>query len=243
MQKKRIFIVEDDPIIASDLEGILSDLGYVICGISHQPFEAKKKIEAEKPDLLLLDINLNSEIDGIDLATLIKNSGLGIIFISAFTDKATLERVKEIHPLGYIIKPFNEKEIAITIDLAFDSIDKKNKSVESVKSSADISDGSIFIRTGNNNSVKLRFEDILVMEAYDNYAFIHTLTERLMVNFTLKDLEQKISTPFLLRVHRSFIVNTKKVEAIRNAALIIGKHEIPIGKSYKEEVLKVFPML
>ncbi len=237
---KRIFIVEDDPIIASDLEGILTDLGYSICGIAHQPFEAKKKIEHEKPDLLLLDINLNSEIDGIDLATLIKNSGIPIIFISAFTDKTTLDRVKEIRPLGYIIKPFNEKEIGITIDLAFNTLSQKENftSPNSV-----ISDGSIFIRTGNNNSVKLRFEDILVMEACDNYAFIHTTSERLMVSFTLKDLEQKISAPFLLRVHRSFIVNTNRVEAIRNAALIIGKHEIPIGKSYKEEVLKLFPML
>ncbi|MCX6311490.1 MAG: response regulator transcription factor [Bacteroidetes bacterium] len=240
MENKRIFIVEDDPIIASDLQGILTDLGYTICGVAHQPFEAKKKIESEKPNLLLLDINLNSEIDGIDLATLLKNYNIPIIFISAFTDKSTLDRVKQIQPLGYIIKPFNEKEIAITIDLAFHTISQKENSTNSIHT---IADGSIFIRTGNNNSQKLRFEDILVMEAYDNYAYIHTTTERLMVSFTLKDLEQKMTAPFLLRVHRSFIVNTKRVEAIHNSALIIGKHEIPIGKSYKEEVLKLFPML
>ena len=84
MERKRIFIVEDDPVIASDLEGMLIDMGYNVCGVSHQPFDAKKKVEQLIPDLLLLDINLNSEIDGIDLATLIKNLNIGIVFISAF---------------------------------------------------------------------------------------------------------------------------------------------------------------
>lgn len=240
MEKKRIFIVEDDPIIASDLEGILTDTGYCVCGIAHQPLEARKRIEAEKPDLVLLDINLNSDIDGIDLASLVRNSGTGIIFISAFTDKATLDRVKQIQPLGYIIKPFNEKEIAVTIDLAFHTLSQKENSARNDSAAPG---ESIFIRTGNNTSIKLRFEDIVVMEAFDNYAFIHTSAERLMVNFTLKDLEQKIPAAYLLRVHRSFIVNVKKVEAIRNQALILGKHEIPVGKSYKEEVLKLFPTL
>lgn len=238
MEKKRIFIVEDDQIIASDLEGILTDLGYEVCGISHQPFEAKKKIELLIPDLLLLDINLNSEIDGIDLATLIKNLNIGIIFISAFTDKKTVDRVKQIQPLGYIIKPFNEKEIAITIELAFNNVQKiENNNKQEVES------GFVFVKTKNNLSVKINFDNILVIEAYDNYSFIHTVQEKLIVSYTLKDLEQRIQSPFLVRVHRTYIVNIKKVEAIHLNALIIGKHEIPIGKSYRDEVIKYFPTL
>jgi DNA-binding LytR/AlgR family response regulator len=238
MEKKRIFIVEDDPIIASDLEGILIDLGYEVCGMSHQPFEAKKKIEQLIPDLLLLDINLNSEIDGIDLATLIKNLNIGIIFISAFTDKKTVDRVKEIQPLGYIIKPFNEKEIAITIELVFNNVQKtENNNKQEVET------GFVFVKTKNNLSIKISFEDILVVEAYDNYSFIHTVQEKLIVSYTLKDLEQRIQSPFLVRVHRTYIVNIKKVEAIHLNALIIGKHEIPIGKSYRDEVIKYFPTL
>ncbi|MBI5541331.1 MAG: response regulator transcription factor [Bacteroidia bacterium] len=238
MEKKRIFIVEDDPIIASDLEGILIDLGYEVCGISHQPFDAKKKIEQLIPDLLLLDINLNSEIDGIDLATLIKNLNIGIIFISAFTDKSTIDRVKQIQPLGYIIKPFNEKEIAITLELAFNNVQKAE-----IDNKLEVETGFVFVKTKNNLSIKINFEDILVAEAYDNYSFIHTVHEKLIVSYTLKDLEQRIQSPFLVRVHRTYIVNIKKVEAIHLNALIIGKHEIPIGKSYREAVLKYFPTL
>ena len=117
MAEKRIFIVEDDPIIASDLEGVIIELGYIVCGIAHEPFDAKKRIEQLVPDLILLDINLNSAIDGIDLATLVKKNGVNVIFISAFTDKITFDRVKLLSPLGYIIKPYTEKDIEITLDL------------------------------------------------------------------------------------------------------------------------------
>lgn len=236
---KRIFIVEDDPIIAADLKGILDDLGYLVCGVAHQPFDAKRRIEAERPDLLLMDVNLGSDIDGIDLATLVRNQGAGIIFITAFTDKATRDRVKELNPLGYIIKPFDEKDIEVALDLAVYHLKQADIAVKQNEVSAD----SIFIKTGNNSSRKIVFEEIAMLEACDNYAFIHLPDERIMVSFTLKDLEQKISAPFLIRVHRSFVVNTNKVEAIRNGSLVIGKHEVPIGKSYKEEVMKKFPTL
>ncbi len=239
MKHMKLFIVEDDPIIAADLKGILDDLGYNVCGVSHQPFEAKKRIESEKPDILLLDVNLSSEIDGIDLATLVKNVGAGIIFITAFSDKATRDRVKDLNPLGYILKPFDEKDIEVALDLALHQF----RNQANFHRENDATAESIFIKTGNNSSRKIVFDDISILEACDNYAFIHVGDEKIMVSFTLKDLEQKIIAPFLVRVHRSYVVNTNKVQSIRNGVLVIGKHEIPIGKSYKDEVMKVFPTL
>lgn len=237
MREKRLFILEDDPIVASDLEATLLDLNYTVCGVSHQPFDAKKKIEQLLPDLILLDINLNSDIDGIDLATLIQNLGIGFIFISAFTDKKTIDRVKALNPLGYIIKPFSEKDIEITLELAF-----LKKSTEG-KSENSPNETHIYVKTKNNLSVKINFDAILYIEAYDNYSFIYTLTEKLIVSYTLKELEQKIKCPHLIRVHRSFIINNQKVEALQYNNLIINKHEIPIGKSYKDAVVKLFPTL
>ncbi len=238
MCKKRIFIVEDDPIIASDLEGILIDLGYNVCGISHQPFEAKKKIELQIPDLILMDINLNSEIDGIDLATLLKKLNIPIVFITAFTDKQTLDRVKPLSPLGYIIKPFNENDISVALELAFGKINIVETNNNNIKEN-----DFVFIKTKNNLSVKILFNNILFIEAYDNYSFIYTETEKLIVSYTLKELEQRINSQNLIRVHRSYIINIKKVEAIQYNNLIIAKHEIPIGKSYRDDIIKLFPTL
>lgn len=239
MHNKKIFIVEDDPIIASDLAGILEDLGYKVCGMAHEPFEARKKIESEKPDLLLMDVNLGSSIDGIDLATLVSNSGAGIIFITAFTDKTTRDRVKALNPLAYIIKPFDEKDIEVAIDLA---MHKLSGSAASQSTDTTLPE-SIFIKTGSGTSRRIVLSDIQIIEAYDNYSFIHIGSEKIMVSQTLKELEQKIVAPYLLRVHRSYVVNTAKVDSIKNGALVIGAHEVPIGKSYKDDVLKHFPSL
>lgn len=235
----KIFIVEDDPIIASDLEGILSDGGYTVCGIAYDPILAKKSIEKIKPDLILLDINLNHELDGVDLASLLKNGKYNFIFITAFTDKETIERVKLVEPLGYIIKPFEEKDIIVTLDLVFSKLKSKDQNIASPQ----IADNSIFVKTKNNNSVKINFHEILFLEAYDNYSFIHTLKEKHLVNYTLKDLEAKISSNSFLRTHRSYVVNIKHVDAIKDGDLAIGKHLIPVGKSYKEEVATHFPVL
>lgn len=239
MAEKRIFIVEDDPIIASDLEGTLIELGYIVCGIAHQPFDAKKRIEKLVPDLILLDINLNSDIDGIDLATLIKNNGVDVIFISAFNDKSTFDRVKQLSPLGYIIKPYTEKDIEITLDLAF--INQANKLDGTLKKRSD--ETHFFVKSKNNVSIKINFTDILYIEACDNYSFIHTIKEKIMVSFTLKELEHKIHSTHLVRVHRSFIINKQKVDALQYNNLIIGSIEIPIGKSYKEDIANLFQTL
>lgn len=236
MLDKKIFIVEDDPIIASDLKAILEDLNYTISGIAHEPFDAKKRIESNLPDLILMDVNLNSPIDGIDLAVLLKKMGAPIIFITAFTDKETVDRVKEVVPVGYIIKPFNDKEIEIALELAFHKV-KSDVVVEENKNDF------VFIKTKNNLSLKVYFNELLYIEAFDNYSFIHTLKEKHIVSFTLKELEHKLNSSTLIRVHRSYIVNKEKIDGIQYNNLLIGTHEIPIGKSYKEQILHLFPVL
>ena len=237
MNKCKIYIVEDDPIIADELSLIIKDLGYELIGVSYQPYEARKQIEILQPDILLMDINLNSEIDGIDLATLVQNSVSGIVFISAFTDKKTLDRVKHIQPLGYIIKPFNDKDVEVALELAFSAVGNDERLQKESRNDF------IFVKTKNNTSIKISFHEICFLEAYDTYSYIQTINEKYLVSFTLKELESRIHAPELKRVHRSYIVNCNKVDAIHNNSLMIGKQEIPIGKSYRSEVLKHFPAL
>ncbi len=237
MIKKRIYIVEDDPIISSDLEITLQDLDYDVCGNTHDPFEAKKQIEQILPDLILLDINLNNLIDGIELATLIQNLNIGVVFISAFTDKKTIDRVKMLNPLGYIIKPFNEKDIEITLELAF-----QVRSAPSIKSNEPTTN-FLFVKGKNGMNVKVQLATILYIEACDNYSFIHLPNEKFMVNYTLKELEQRLNLPCFHRIHRSYIVNIDQVSAFQYNYLLVNSTEIPIGKSYKETVSKLFPQL
>src|SRR5436190_2884953 len=120
MTALKIMIVEDEIIVAKDIQRILKKLGYE----AFDPFANGKKaldsIEKLSPDIILLDINLkSSEIDGIQVAEQIhQHYRLPFIFLTAFSDKHTLERAKLTEPYGYIIKPFEESDIRTAIEIA-----------------------------------------------------------------------------------------------------------------------------
>jgi len=238
MKKITFFIVEDDPIIAADIEGMLLDLGYHVIGIAHQPFDAKEKILNLMPDIILMDVNLNDTIDGVDLAYILSKKKLRMVFITAFTDKKTIERIKPLSPLGYIIKPFTTKEIEITIELAVNQYINE-QDVTQIKPF----EPYIFVKAKNFSAYKILYDEILFLEAYDSYCFVYTNKDKILVSSTLKELETSIKSPRFIRVHRSFMINLDKVEGVKNLSIIIGKHEIPIGKSYKDAIMPYFPTL
>jgi len=130
---EKILIVEDEKIIALDLQRRLEKYGYIVIGVVATGGEAIEKAERLLPDVVLMDIMLAGDIDGIDAARIINQRlQLPIIFITAYADQKILERAKEAEPFGYIVKPFKEKEIHSTIDIALykHSIDKKLKTQE-----------------------------------------------------------------------------------------------------------------
>jgi diguanylate cyclase (GGDEF)-like protein/PAS domain S-box-containing protein len=119
MSKERIYIVEDERIIAIDLQRRLERLGYQVCGITASGEEALMGVDAERPDLVLMDIVLQGAIDGIEVAVRIKKDfNIPSIFLTAYTDMKTLERAKQANPLGYVLKPFKERELATTLEIA-----------------------------------------------------------------------------------------------------------------------------
>jgi PAS domain S-box-containing protein len=116
---KKILIIEDDGIIAKDLENILSSKGYDVCGIASTVEESISKFESTDPDLILADIIIKGFGDGIEAANKIKKKkNVPVIYLSAYTDDMTIERAKITEPYGYILKPFDEKELLITIEMA-----------------------------------------------------------------------------------------------------------------------------
>jgi PAS domain S-box-containing protein len=118
-EKIKILIVEDERIIAQDIEHKLSHSGYKIVGICISGEDAIKKAGRLKPDLILMDIVLKGKKDGVQAAETIKSRyNIPIIYITAFMDKKTLTRAKNSLPFGYLIKPFDEKELRVTIEMA-----------------------------------------------------------------------------------------------------------------------------
>ena len=118
----RILIVEDEPLIAKNIAMYLNNNDYEVSAIAYDPDDALHQLKRNPPDFALLDINLESEKDGIDIATHINQYHfIPFVYLTSYSDKDTLERAKQTNPAGFIVKPFNEKTLFATIEIALNN--------------------------------------------------------------------------------------------------------------------------
>ncbi len=119
MGKVKVLVVEDERIVAKDIQNTLKNLGYEVPAIASTGEEAIKKASEQNPDIVLMDIVLKGEIDGIDAASQIRSKfKIPIIYLTAYEDEDTLDRAKITEPLGYILKPFEERDLHTTLEMA-----------------------------------------------------------------------------------------------------------------------------
>lgn len=115
----RILIVEDEIIVAQDIQKHLENLGFEVCGIASSGNQAIKKAKKTRPDLVLMDIVLKGDIDGIEAAEQIRSEDdIPVIYLTAYSDERTLQRAITTFPYGYLLKPLQERELRITLDMA-----------------------------------------------------------------------------------------------------------------------------
>jgi two-component system, response regulator PdtaR len=119
MTEVKILLVEDDNVIAKIAEWRLRNLGYILCGRAVTGAEAMSLVVNEKPDLVLMDINIQGDIDGIETAKMIKKGfNIPVIYVTSHSDGPTLERAKETKPDGFIVKPFDDVDLRVAIEMA-----------------------------------------------------------------------------------------------------------------------------
>lgn len=119
MSTTRILVVEDESIVAKDIQNTLTRLGYEVPATASSAASAYEKLEQLRPDLVFLDIKLKGEEDGIDIANHIKEKyNIPVIFLTSYVDQLTLDRAKVTEPYGYIVKPFNESDLKTTVEMA-----------------------------------------------------------------------------------------------------------------------------
>lgn len=248
MTKPKILISEDEVIIAEDIAACLADMGYETCAIDTGE-DTIDMIRETRPDLVLLDINLKGSSDGVDIGSRIKEEfNIPFIYLTAYADKSTIDRAKKTEPDGFLVKPFDEKSLRSTIEIALYKHDHKpngngkSASDEPSHKEPETSQDYIFVKV-KHRIIKVMYSDILWVEAYDNYSFIVTSDQKYLVSSTLKDMEHKLPSHNFVRVHRSYIANLDKVEALEENAVVFSKGEIPIGKSYKKTLMSRFNIL
>jgi DNA-binding NarL/FixJ family response regulator len=119
MSELKILIIEDEPIIAENISMYLNNADFTVSGIAYDDEEAVNQLHNNTPDAVILDINLDSSIDGIQIADYInKNFRLPFLFLTSYSDKETLQRAKLVEPSGYIVKPFNGQTLLASLEIA-----------------------------------------------------------------------------------------------------------------------------
>lgn len=237
-EKTRILIVEDDMIIAANISLQLSKLGYEVTGIESRGEDAVNHAIENHPDIILMDIQLKRGMTGIDAAKKIQEkTAIPLIYLTANSDEASFQKAKETKPYAFISKPFNKLNLERTIELVAEKIKEEKIETEDSDSLIESLDDRIFIRN-NGKLIKLMLDEILYIEADRNYCNIFTNSQNYLIVSPLNAFCQKIESRDFLRVHRSYVVNLKKLDAVADSHLEIMRKVIPISKMYKEDLMR-----
>ncbi|RAI90179.1 LytR/AlgR family response regulator transcription factor [Algoriphagus yeomjeoni] len=239
MSATRILIVEDDMIIAANISLQLSNLGYEVTGIETKGEEAVHHALETKPDLILMDIHLKGKSTGIDAAHEIHRIlDIPIIFLTANEDDATFQKAKETQPFAFISKPFSKLNLERTIALVEERIKENTSKYSSEDTLVDAQEDRIFIRN-QNKMIKVMLDDILWVEAERNYCKIITMQQSFLIVSPLNKLCERMDQKRFVRIHRSFMINFSKLDAVTDSSVELNQKILPIGKQYKEDLFRL----
>ncbi len=238
--KISVLIVEDEPIIAADLEDRLLEAGYRVLGPVAAGEEALKFFDHNPPDLVIMDIQLEGKWDGIETTRRIRlKKDLPVIFLTSNSDDATFRTASQVNPQAFLSKPFRGRDLIHAIEIAVRRFTKISNPEESGEDERDtfLLNDRLFIKV-KDRMKRLFFKDILWLEADDYYCKLVTPDSEFLVTKTLKKFSEAfLEKPEFMRVHRSFIVNLQHVEEIGELHLFIGKKQIPVSRNFREELL------
>lgn len=224
MQNLRILIVEDEMIIALDMQEMLEEVGYTVCGIAADYEEALSLVKEKTPDLLLLDIGIRSVRSGIDVARVLRIKGIPFIFTTSHVEPSTIENAKDTRPYGYLIKPFTKIDLYAAIEIAMSHFQKTDEP-------------SLFLPMGRNKH-HVSLKDLVFIKANGNYVELQIGERRVALRKNLKEFEAKLPLghPFL-RVHKSYLVNRAHIHSFNQLELRLKDGTgIPIGRTYFADI-------
>lgn len=231
MSKARVLVVEDEPLIADDIVDTLESNGYAVVAVVDEASDALAEIQNQTVDIALLDVNIEGDTDGIDLAAQLD---IPFIFLTSYYDQNTLDRAKRTKPAGYVVKPFNERDLIVNLEMALARLKTKTRKPGLPE--------KFFVRDGQE-IVSVKSSDIHYVEADDNYANIYTDKGKFLISHTLKSIEDKLLPFGFRRIHRSYLINFDKVDAISEGYVFIASKKVQIGKSYRKAFMESLPLL
>lgn len=209
MPKAKILVVEDEKIVALDINDVLNKLGYDVPALVASGDEAVEAVKRTKPDLVLMDIVLKGDTDGIEAAEVIRHRyGTPLVFLTAYADDEILRRVKHIEPFGYILKPFQEKELYSAIEIALfkHGLEKRRR----------------------RERDKVKRSSRRMLRTYE--AAVNSLSRAVEMRDPTSAGHQKRVADLSCAIARAMGLKNRTIEGIRLAGLVhdVGKIRIPV---------------
>ena len=242
--KYKILIVEDEILVATDIQESLEGLGYTIQGMVDTGLKAIEAVEEQLPDLILMDINLKGEMTGIEAATIItRNNDVPIIYLTANTDIDTVNKAKVALPYGYISKPFTDKDLQTNIEIAifkFANDVKLKMESEQFNTFFDLKDHekNQIIVHGQKGLEKINIKDVYFIENDGKQTIIHLYEDEVVTDKSFVELTGLFPKKHFVQVSQFFVINTSKVFAVKYPELIIADKMtvISVDEEYKEMI-------
>jgi len=225
-------IIDDEPLAQEILSGYLNESGLArLAGTFSNAFEAQQFLKNNTADVLFLDIEM-PEMNGIDFLKSLSNPPI-TVFTTAFRNYAF--EGFELGVIDFLLKPISRDRFLLALEKISEFLTLKTESagLEANRDSPDF----IFVKSGVQK-IKLYFKEVSHIQGLKDYAIIHTIDQRIVIKGSVKFMQGLFPASHFIRVHRSFIVAKDKIKWIETNRIIIGEHQIPIGRNYKTELEK-----
>ena len=225
MSGAKILIVEDEVIIAEHIKDYLTSFGMNEVFLAHTKSIAIQAIDFIKPDLVLLDLHLETPLDGIELAKYIDSTRkIPYIFITANADRLVIQEAVQTTAAAYISKPVKKNDLFAAVQIA-------------LKSNVSLEEKCLLVKD-SGSALRVPLNEILYIESNGNYIDIHTKKQKIISRQSLEWAEDQLPDHHFIRVHRSFIVNIKSVLRTTVRSLFIGEIEIPISRTNASKIME-----
>ena len=250
-ERIHILIIEDEGILAMEIGDRLEDEGYCVMGLVSNGRKALDMFRQHRVDLVLCDITIRGDWDGIETVThLTAERPVPVVYLTALSDRDTLNRAKQTYPAAYLNKPYRLADLRTAIEVAIQNFTFRSgpvmqttnapAKIDALNRESLLQVGDYLFIKQEYKFVKISLADLLYLEADDAYTALLTTGRKYLLRLTLGNILERIERPGLVRIHRSYAVNIQKVDGFNDAEVSIGPQLLPLSRTFRDDFLRQF---